>query len=333
MNEIDVLHDVFGPDELPSASAHDRARSALLDRINGPGPVRRRSLWALRITAAVTAAAAVAVGAVVIGTVTDDEPRGAGQATGRPAAGAATPAAAPPYAKPAGAAEFLENVAWAAGRKPWVTPRPDQFMYIETTATVNNRQVSDAAPNGPLVAGKTETQRRETWARVDGQVRGGRDNGGPINTREQGRATQWAFVPYADVAGLDTPEKFEAWQNAPKQVGADADALLMQNVLPPAVEAAIFRWLARQPGVQVDQNSVNLDGRPAIALTFHLEGYLKHDLLFDPQTYALIGDRLVAVADHVNEALDGTTRIKAGDVFRLEVRGRSGIVDKVGDLP
>ena len=61
MNEIDVLHDVFGPDELPSATAHDRARSALLDHINGPGPVaggragrsasprwsrpRRRSRW------------------------------------------------------------------------------------------------------------------------------------------------------------------------------------------------------------------------------------------------------------------------------------------------
>jgi hypothetical protein len=327
MNEIDVLHDVFGPDEVPSVAAHDRARSALADRINGPGP-RRRPRWSLRIATAVATAAAVALGVVFV--MTDDAPPDPRQATG-PRGGASSAPAAPPYARPAGATEFLENVAWAAARKPWVTPRTDQFMYIETISTVNNRQVSDAAPNGPLVPGKTESQRRETWMRIDGQVMGGRDNGGPIRTAEQNARQMWVVIPYGDISVLDTPEKYEAWRNAPKMADANPEALLMQNVLPPAVEAAIFRWLARQPDVQVDQNSVNLDGRPAIALTFHLEGYLKHDLLFDPQTYALIGDRLVAVADHVNEALDGTTRIKAGDVFRLEVRGRSGIVDTIGE--
>ena len=333
MNEIDVLHDVFGPDELPSATAHDRARSALLDRMNGPGSVRRPSRWALRITAVVTAAAAVAVGVVVINTVTDDEPRRTRQASGEPTAGAATPAAAPPYARPAGAAEFLENVAWAAGRRPWVTPRPDQFMYVEVIATVNQREISDAEPNGSLVPGKTETLRREHWDRVDGQVISSRENGGRINTMEQGGRTQFVTYPCDALLGLDTPEKFEAWRNAPKPVDANIEALLMHCVVPPVVEAAIFRWLARQPDVQIDQNAANLDGRPAIALTFHQEGYLKQDLLFDPTTYAMIGERLVAFADHVAESLDATRHIKAGDVFRLEVRGRSGIVDKVGDLP
>ncbi|GIJ57816.1 hypothetical protein [Virgisporangium aurantiacum] len=333
MNEIDVLHDVFGPDELPSATAHDRARSALLDRISNPGPVRRRSHWALRATAVVTAAAAVAVGVVVISTVTDDEPRGTGQATGRPAADAATPAAAPPYARPAGAAEFLENVAWAAGRRPWVTPRPDQFMYVEVIATVNQREISDAEPNGALVPGKTETLRREHWNRVDGQVISARENGGRINTIEQARRIQYVTYPCAALFGLDTPEKFDAWKIAPKSVDANVEALLMYCVLPPVVEAAIYRWLARQPGVQIDPDAANLDGRPAIALTFHQEDYLRQDMLFDPTTYAMIGERLVAFADHVAESLDATRHIKAGDVFRLQVRGRGGIVDNIGDLP
>ena len=67
MNEIDMLHDVFGPDEVPSATAHDRARSALADRINIRAPSRRSrwSRWGLRATAAVAAAAAVAAGVVV----------------------------------------------------------------------------------------------------------------------------------------------------------------------------------------------------------------------------------------------------------------------------
>ena len=47
----------------------------------------------------------------------------------------------------------------------------------------------------------------------------------------------------------------------------------------------------------------------------------------------MIGERLMAVTDHVAESLDATRRIKAGDVFRLQVRGRSGIVDKIGETP
>lgn len=337
MNEIDVLYDVFGPDEIPSSGARNRARAALADRINAPGAVHRRPRrprWAFRIAAAATAAAAVAVGVVVVTTNgTDDEPRGNRQATTRPGDAAPPAAAAPPYAKPAGAGEFLENVAWAAGRRPWVTPRPDQFMHVETISTVNRKEISEAEPNGALVPGKTETLRRESWDRVDGQVVSSRTNGGKINRMEQGGRAQIVTYPCADTFGLDNPEKFDAWRKTPKPVDADIEALLMRCVMPPAVEAAIFRWLARQPDVKIDPNAANLDGRPAIALTFHLEGYLKQDLLFDPTSYALIGERLVAFADHVTESLDATRHIKAGDMFRLQVRGRSGIVDKIGDLP
>ncbi|MEU4420829.1 CU044_5270 family protein [Actinoplanes sp. NPDC024001] len=321
MNEIDVLQEVFGPDEVPSAAAHDRARAALLHRINDPGPARRRPRWAIRITAMVATAAAAAVGIVALENIGAVDERG----TSRPVV------AALPFAKPAKAAELLENAAWAAARKPWAMPRDDQFMYVETISTLNRRKILEAAPNGPLVPGKTETVRQETWMRVDGDVMASRERGGRLEVTRRTATMSWGTIPYADLAGLTTPEKFQGWLDAPKTFGADPDALLMQQVLPPDVEAAIYRWLARQPGVQVDLHSVNLDGRPAIALTWTEEGYLKKDLLFDPRTYALIGDRLVAVDDHVRESLDGTTRIKAGDVFRLVVRSRAGIVDRPGD--
>ena len=95
--------------------------------------------------------------------------------------------------------------------------------------------------------GRTETLRREHWDRVDGQVISSRDNGGQISIMEQGGRTQSATYPCAALLGLDTPEKFDAWRNAPKSVDANIEALLMQCVLPPAVEAAIFRWLAASP--------------------------------------------------------------------------------------
>jgi hypothetical protein len=330
VNEIDVLKDVFGPDEVPSAAAHDRARAALLDRISGPGPARRRPRWAVRITAVVATAAAAAVGVVVLENVGPAEVPQPG--TSRP--GTSRPVvAALPFAKPAKAAELLENAAWAAANKPWTPPRDDQFMYVETISTRNQRKILDAAPNGPLVPGKTETVRAENWMRVDGDVMADRDNGGRTEVTKRTAQMSWFTIPYADLAALTTPDKVDRWIAAPKTVGADPDALLMQYVLPPDVEAAIFRWLARQPGVRVDLGSVNLDGRPAIALTWTVEGYLKKDLLFDPKTYALIGDRLVAVKNHVSKGDDGTSRTRAGDVFRLVVRNRAGIVDKPGDTP
>ncbi|WP_045746579.1 CU044_5270 family protein [Actinoplanes rectilineatus] len=324
MNEIDVLHDAFGPDEAPSAAAQDRARAALLDRISGPAPVRRRPRWALRITAAVVSAAAATVGVVAL--------ENAGPVT---LEGVDRPiVAALPFAQPASAAQVLENAAWTASRRPWVTPRPEQFAYVETIATQNVRSVLDASPNGPLVDGKTEVVRKEVWNRVDGDVVANRTDGEKLTSITRSKEQFWFTVPYGDLAALTTPEKFQAWLDDPdKLVGIDVDGLLTREVLPPDVEAAIFRWLARQPGVTENPKAVNLDGRPAIALTWTVEGYLKKDLLFDPRTYALIGDRMVAVKDHVSRGDDGTRRIKAGDVFRLVVRNRSGIVDRPGDTP
>ncbi|WP_203931641.1 CU044_5270 family protein [Virgisporangium ochraceum] len=327
MNEMELLQDVFGFDETPSAAARDRARTALLDRINGvesPAP-RRPARWTLRAAAVVTAAAAVAVGVVVV----TGGPAERTDRSGDPPAAVA----APPYAKPAGAAEFLENAAWTAARRAWVDPRPDQFMYVEFLTTENRMEVADANPNGALVPGQTVNKRRESWSRVDGHVIAGREDGGQLHSRERTEKQRWPTIPYDDLAGLTTPEKFDEWHHRVKPAGASPEALLTQFVLPPDVEAAIYRWLARQPGARVDPDAVNFDGRPAIALTYVVEDYLRTELLFDPETYALIGDRLVAIRDHVAESLDATRYIKAGDVFRLVIRNRFGIVDRAGDTP
>ena len=103
-------------------------------------------------------------------------------------------------------------------------------------------------------------------------------------------------------------------------------------MLPPAVEAAILRALARTDNVRLNPDVVNLDGRPAIGLSFAIEGYLSQELLFDKATYALIGERTVAIEEHTRDALDDTSQIHKGDVFTQVIYGDSRIVDRVGDV-
>ena len=324
MDEMMILREAFGPDETPSAAAQQRARAALLqhtppaERVS-VRTVRRR--WPLRVGLTAAVAAAAVIGVVAVENVnTVEAPHG----ESRPVV------AALPYAQPADAKEFLENAAWTAARKPWTPPRPDQFMYKESLALQNTKKVRDQSPNGPLVKGKTSLVKQQAWTRIDDEVVAHYE-GEKLVVTHKSRRVMWMNVPYADLAALDTPEKVLAWEKKPgKTVDMDLDAVLGYYVLPPAVEAAIFRAIARRPGAKLNPDAVNLDGRPAVGLRLSIEGYLSEELLFDPRTYALIGERLVATANHKNVALDGTSYTRKGDVFRQVIYKASGIVDEPG---
>jgi len=238
--------------------------------------------------------------------------------------------AALPFANPANAAELLENAAQVAAKKPWATPRRHQFMYKESRELHNSKELEDTAPNGPLVPGKTRIVVKQDWMRIDGQV-WGRMSNGKLVVEHQGASTTWAHIPYDDLAKLTAPEVVLAWEKAPKKVGANLDAVLSQYVLPPTVEAAFYRAIARSEGARLNPDTLNIDGRPAAGLTLTTEGYRSHELLFDKETYTLIGERLVAIADHTTVALDGTTYVHKGDVFRQAVYTASIIVNNAGD--
>lgn len=331
MNEIDVLQEVFGPDAAPSAQAHDRARAALLDRMSGPAPAaRRQSRWTWRIAAAVTTAAAASLSVMAVENLNTVTPSISGQPAGT-STGASRPVLEKlPFAKPAAASQVLENAAFTVTQKAWVNPRPDQFAYIERTQTFNDAELDAKAPNGPLVKGRTQDTRTETWVRIDGGVHAERADGGKIKVADD--ETQFVTHSYDELSGLTSPEKIDSYLARPMRSGwADPSMMILQEVLPPDVEAAVFRWYARKPGVKINTDAVNLDGRPAIAVTTQVEGWIKNDLLFDPKTYQLIGLRSVVTKNHTSEALDGVTTFKKGDLLNLEIRNRAGIVDKVGD--
>jgi hypothetical protein len=329
MDEIRTLEAVFGPDKTPSAAAENRARMALHERMT---PMTRAAITKHRrtrfgiIAGVAVASAAAVVGAVVVTRVGGDAhtppPKVAGPA------GSTNASAVLPFARPANAAEYLENAAWTAERKPWTGPRPDQFMYIETLELRNKPAYENQHPNDPIKPGLGENRKIQEWFRVDGQVQARNQNGTVVVTKPDENMDR---VAWSTIIGMDTPDKVPDWVPGPGSMSVDLDAFIGQYVLPPKVQAAIFRHLAHEPGMTINPDAVNIDGRPAIGLGRILEGYLSQELLFDKQSYAFIGERLVAIKDHVTHGDDGDAVSHKGDVYRQVIYSKMIIVGQPGD--
>ncbi|MFI5889786.1 hypothetical protein ACIA5D_06655 [Actinoplanes sp. NPDC051513] len=325
MDEISILRGTFDPDAAPSPAAEQRARDALRDRM-APRP---RASWRLRlpIVVGLTTSAAVVVAVAIANLggatpVTPANPAGPGQRPDQTQA-----AATVPYLRPANAAQVLENAAWTVEQEQWADPAPTQFMYVETQEMRNPPAYEQKAPNGALLPGKAKYRKIQTWNRIDGQVQATMRNG-KLDVLQQGRdGVNFAFVPWSQVVKLTTPDAIAYYMKHPEGgVMAMPDALAGQYVLPPEVKAAIYRYLAQQPGMKVNPDAVNLDGHPAIGLGRVVEGYLSQELLFDKETYTLIGERLIAVNDESGKG-DG----RKGDLYRQVIYRKMAIVDKLGD--
>jgi hypothetical protein len=352
MDDLEMLRAFGGPDPVPNPDTEARARTALLARAeNRAGeqaggasrpmaPAARRRRWGrLGWRIAVPAvAAAVAVGALAVvenvGVAQDPGPAGPVHRTQPVLPGL-------PVAAPANAAEALRYAADAAAREPFTMPRPDQWLYLETKLT------SGTGPGGGVTGGPLSTHESKAWHRIDGAEtvweRDGKLVPGTLKPalRDVGRT-----YPYAEIAALPAdPAAVLAWvrgkvggvgggsRDGEDQIAfVTINGVLRENLLPPAVEAAFYRALGRLSGVTLVPGAVNLDGRPAIAVARVQEGWLREEILLDPRTYRLIGERAVAIADHTNEALDGSWRIRKGTVQRYLVRSAAAIVDRPGQV-
>lgn len=318
MDELTMLREAFGPDEAPSLTTETRARTALTAQMHDKSHRTRTIVVGLAAAAAVVAVTAtVAV-------------RNIGHEHG-PGHEPAPVANVLPFLHPANVAQYFENAAWTAERRRWVDPQPDQFMYTETVELRNQRAYENQHPNDALVPGKTENRTIQQWNRVDGQVQAEMRNG-RLEVVERGGNVTWDRLKWAEISALTTPEKVASWVAHPDPAfSVELTAMIGQYVLPPKVQAAIFRYLAQQPDMRLNPDAVNIDGRPAIGLGRVVEGYLSQELLFDQQTYALIGERVVAVADHVTHGDDADLVAHKGDVFRQVIYAKMIIVDRPGD--
>jgi hypothetical protein len=332
MNDLQTLQDTWGTPDAPSHTASTRARAALLARAaesRRPEPAWRRFPLS-RLGARVAAVSAVALTIATLVTVAGD--------LGRTGADGGPTSIVPGLpGVPVASAAVLERAAVAAETKPFTAPRDDQWIYVE------DRFITSHGGGG-----ETETQR--TWRRADGGGLAWIDEHGKLQVRtlEPPKARPGRPSPpledYKALAALPTdPDALLRWAYALAEHttggGMDDDGdvylifnhILRGNLLPPDLEAAIFRALKQVPGVTV-VDTVDVSGRPALALGLRTSDWLHEELLLDTETYAYRGERSTVVRDATIDPLKAgnpTGEVRKGSKV-VVARMVTAIVDQPG---
>lgn len=333
MDDLTTLRDAWHRPEPPSPTAHAAARAALLDRAAArdaaPKP-RRLPRPGVRLMAVGALAATVAAGVAVaqhVGGVDENRSPGHG----------------PPVAPVATVQTVLDTAAERAGTRPFTAPRAGQWVYTETRYRAPRKPAS-----GDVQTARTPLRTRvdRIWTRADGLRTASYDNGKLVISPTGG-----AMPPqdYATVATLPRdPGALLTWISRNGLPGRTEErrrdnafsmlaSVLNQNgVIPPAQEAAIYRAMARIPGVTLDRTAVDAAGHPALAVSLVENGVQREDVFLDPATYAFRGGRVVAVRDHRQSTGVGKAdwaTIEKGAVDVVYVRLAAGIADRPGQHP
>jgi hypothetical protein len=329
MNDLKALHDAWGTPEAPSRTAYTQARAALLARAiasaTRSAPSSRPSAGRrVRLAAVAAFALALVVGLLVV------ENLGGGGDGGSTSVVPGLPGVS------VASAEVLERAADAAESKPFTAPRDDQWIYIEDRFTSSE-------------GGEPETQR--TWRRADGGGFAFADESGKLEVqtlepprKRPGRPSPGPSVSYKALAALPThPDALLRWayeqaehatgcgRSEHAEVYCILNHTLRGNVVPPELEAAIFRAMKQIPGVTVE--TVDVLGRPVLALGLETEDWLREELLLDPETYAYRGERSTVVKDAIIDpakAGNSTGEVEKGSQV-IVARVATGIVDEPGE--
>jgi hypothetical protein len=319
MNDLEILHDAWEAPDPPSHTAFTAARADLLARAARRGRARARRRRRVRLALAGVSAVAAAAGTTLVVSVGED---------GRPASIA-------PGVSIASADVVLERAAAAAEQQPFTPPRNDQWIYTE-----DRFSGSDGS----------EPKTWQTWRRADGGGYAWKENGKlHVEMLERTREVEGRPVPliegYKEFAALPTdPDALLRWayEQAKHITGGGVtdhgdvylqfNHMLRSNLLPPDLQAAIYRALKQVPNVTVE--TIDVFGRPALALV-QTEDWLREELLLDPDTYAYLGERSTVVRDtriSPEKAGNATGEVRRGDHVISE-RVTTAIVDEPGARP
>jgi hypothetical protein len=264
-------------------------------------------------------------------------------------------------APPANAAELANRAATAAAAQSVPDPRPHQWVYTKSLTVEHwNRK-----------NGKPFTDSWERWVRVDGrktvdQLHDAPRAARPKNVRRERVQLPPSPCPGDKPAPLRTRIRpavgLAAFFPNPAAVPTDPDGLLaavyrlvqdpdcapipgdnvqdrafhligamLYTVQPPEVRAALYRTLAKIPGVMVAHGASDAAGRRGVAFAraaslvddrgssdrFRLE------LILDNDTYRYLGARYVVTRDHVSEG----TRYRKGQAFLSWAQLALAVVD------
>lgn len=202
-------------------------------------------------------------------------------------------------AAPADAGQLLERVALVAEAKPLTrTIRDDQYVYVKSWVSYTE-EIGCTAPK------LQPPSRREIWFAVDGTRTGAlRDSGGKAISLEAPTPGFPSNTYYRHLETLPTaPDKMLDWLNKSSE-GGKSDAqnsfvlvgdLVRESLVPPKVGAALYRAVARIPGVTLIPNATDAKGRQGIGVgRVDEESGLRDEWVFDKKTYEFLGERGVA---------------------------------------
>jgi hypothetical protein len=101
--------------------------------------------------------------------------------------------------------------------------------------------------------------------------------------------------------------------------------ILQQPVIAPELRAAVFNALAELPGIELDRDATDLVGRPGYAISFFDQASgLRGEYIFDPDTSAILGERIVLADPGRSSSNEG---LPAGLTIRENAYLQAGVVD------
>ena len=340
MTDLDLIRELRPDEPLAGPAELAPARERLTAAIAGaprPGPAGRPGWWrsgppwrswrlGLAGPAVTAVAAAVAV-ALVLAPAGQRRPHSAVAARspglGRPAgpvasAGSARHGTVGPFTGVLTAKRFLHAAARAALATAPGAPQPGQFVYSEL-----------ATRSGPVY---------QNWLSANGSRAGlflrPNDSGGRRPTGITVPACSAAVIAASACAAAgyfpDMPTSVQHLLAflvkigvasppgaAPKDIpnwyandlGKAADVLLQETYLLPAQRAAIFDLMARTPGFTVARHVPDVLGRDGVAIRWSYQGGAA-EIIFDPRTYAYLGDGTSPPGGSLAATQDGVALVK-----------------------
>ncbi len=345
MNEIDLLRELLA--ELPGPRAESRAsaRGALVARIEHsqrpPAPAAvpawRRSRPRLVAVLAGVMALLVALPTLILGGGGEVRPA-LGQVLRAAAATAATQPAEPPpgpgqYYYTRSREAHLSSVGFnpRCATHPCGPGHPWEATREWSVFTPSARQTwiaANGAGRARVVSAKPEfltPWQRKEWKEAGSPHLG---SGGVEDFALSGQ-------PFLDTSNLPTQPKalrklIEA-RKIPLVDGPPGEGetftligdMLRSTYLPPAFRAALYRVVAELPEVELLGEVKDPVGRKGIGVAF-TKGSVTHELIFDPATSALLGEREVAARRIPDLQVPAGT--ETGSVTYLE----SKVVDSLG---
>ena len=253
-------------------------------------------------------------------------------------------------------AYVLARAATAAARAHHPTPRPDQYIYVSSVDTeLNMTCPKGSARGGQACRPQAEvswlaTDGRQIWLSVSGHrtgvlrddqlsvsrmpwgvkpppVTGSRVTWNPLSPQPCHQKP--ALGSYAYLTRLPTsPRALRAWlyTNPEGLPGRPSDLawtaigdLLDEMLVPPTLAAALFRVAATIPGAWVVPHATDAAGRSGIAVARYQRNFKADvELIFDPRTYQLIGERQVLAKPVKGQGPPGTV-VESNAQLRVQV--------------